>query len=183
TYANGDDEFQALVDAMDSLQQTICGEVTDGISFIDLNARAHELLAGVLANHGLIACSAEEIYASGVTTTFLPHGLGHLLGLQVHDVGGRLAGPDGSEHPPSEKHPRLRLTRPLENSIVVTIEPGLYFIPSLLNKLRESPFGRNVRWDKIAALQACGGIRVEDDVVVTEEGARNLSRPALLAAA
>ncbi|MGI9258927.1 MAG: Xaa-Pro dipeptidase [Gammaproteobacteria bacterium] len=183
TYSIADDEFNSLIGAMDRLQQTICGEVRDGIAFPDLNDRAHELLAGVLCDQDLLSCGAEQAYESGITKSFLPHGLGHFLGLQVHDVGGRLAGIDGSEHPPSEKHPRLRLTRHLEIGIAVTIEPGLYFIPSLLNELRESALGENVRWDKIDALKVCGGIRVEDDIVVTKDGALNLSRPALQEAA
>jgi Xaa-Pro dipeptidase len=183
TYSSADDDFRSLINAMDRLQQTICGEVRDGIAFPDLNDRAHELLAEVLCDQKLLSCGAEEAYENGITKSFLPHGLGHFLGLQVHDVGGRLAGIDGSEHPPSEKHPRLRLTRHLETGVAVTIEPGLYFIPSLLSELRESVLGGNVRWDKIDALQVCGGIRVEDDIIVTKDGALNLSRPALQEAA
>ncbi len=179
TYSIADDEFKALIDAMDRLQQTICGEVQDGIAFSDLNDRAHELLAAVLCDQDLVSCGPEEAYESGITKSFLPHGLGHLLGLQVHDVGGRLAGIDGSENPPSEKHPKLRLTRHLETGIAVTIEPGLYFIPSLLDELRETVLGGTVRWDKIDELRVCGGIRVEDDIVVTKNGALNLTRPAL----
>ena len=182
TYSAADDEFSALIDAMDELQRTICNEIRDGVAFSDLNDRAHELLAAVLCEQDLLSCGAEKAYETGITKSFLPHGLGHLLGLQVHDIGGRLADSDGSENPPSKTHPRLRLTRRLEAGIVVTIEPGLYFIPSLLDELRETALGDNVRWDKIDALQVCGGIRVEDDIIVTKNGARNLSRPALEAA-
>ena len=70
----------------------------------------------------------------GLSSVFLPHGLGHLLGLQVHDVGGFLQSPEGGEIPRPEGHPYLRLTRVLEEDFVVTMEPGLYFIDQLLNR-------------------------------------------------
>jgi Xaa-Pro dipeptidase len=182
TVARGAETMQALIEAVDELQQRICSEVRNGIDFVALNALAHELLAVVLYEHGLLRCSAAAAYERGITRSFLPHGLGHLLGLQVHDAGGRMTAPDGSRRDPPPEHPMLRLTRTLEPGFVVTIEPGLYFIPSLLEPLRKGEQRDAVDWRAVDALTRFGGIRVEDDVLVTDSGARNLSRPALEAA-
>jgi Xaa-Pro dipeptidase len=77
----------------------------------------------------------------------------------------------------------LRLTRELATGFVITIEPGIYFIPSLLDRMKRTALGRSVNWDNIAALLPRGGIRIEDNVLVTDTAARNLSRPAFLSAA
>ena len=179
TYCRDADAMRALIDSVDTMQQEICDRVEPGLDFVALNATAHTLLAGVLQTHGLIRCTGEEACERGITRTFLPHGLGHLLGLQVHDAGGHMAGPDGSRREPPVEHPMLRLTRTLEPGFVVTIEPGLYFIPSLLEALRVSEHADVIDWRKVDALSRFGGIRIEDDVLVTENGQRNLSRPAL----
>lgn len=183
TCARGDPRFQSLIDSMEILQQALCDEALDGTDFAELNDTAHRLLAGVLKQHDLVRCSDEEAYAGGITRTFLPHGLGHLLGLQVHDAGGRLASPEGAQRRPPGDHPMLRLTRVLATDFVITIEPGIYFIPSLLDRMKRTALGRSVNWDNIAALLPCGGIRIEDNVLVTDTAARNLSRPAFLSAA
>lgn len=183
TCARDHSPFAALIDSMEIMQQTLCRKALSGTDFVELNDTAHRLLAGILKEHGLILCDDDEAYAHGITRTFLPHGLGHLLGLQVHDVGGRLASSGGERRDPPGEHPMLRLTRMLEPGFVVTIEPGIYFIPSLLDELKKTALGRNVNWDNIETLLPCGGIRVEDDVLVTDTGSRNLTRPALLNAA
>ena len=89
----------------------------------------------------------------------------------MHDVSGK------KEPPPSDA-PFLRLTRTLEAGMVVTIEPGLYIIPSLLDPVLDGPLGKNFNRSVIDELRGCGGIRIEDNVVVTHDGARNLTREA-----
>jgi Xaa-Pro dipeptidase len=180
TWVRSAEEFQALIDSMDGLQQTLCGEVAAGVDFVALHARAHELLAHVLVEHGIVTCSADEALAAGITRVFLPHGLGHLLGLQVHDAGGRQIAPDGSRREPPPEHPYLRLTRVLEPGFVLTIEPGLYFIASLLRGLSDAD-RRRIDWDAVERLAPYGGIRVEDDVLVLDRGIRNLTREAFTA--
>jgi Xaa-Pro dipeptidase len=179
--ASATDDFGALIDAMDALQQRICGEVRPGVDFVMLHALTHRQLAGVLREHGIVKCGADEAVALGVTRGFLPHGLGHLLGLQVHDVGGHLANASGKTRAPPAQDPYLRLTRTLQQGFVVTIEPGLYFIPALLRDLlarHEDKLNRGL----IERLLPFGGIRVEDDVEVTVDGHRNLTREAFVAA-
>jgi Xaa-Pro dipeptidase len=164
---------------MDELQKKLCARTISDVSFIFLNELAHQLLANVLEEHELITTKAEESYESGVTRFFLPHGLGHLLGLQVHDKGGYLNSPRGPSEKPPIDHPFLRLTRTLEPGFVVTIEPGLYFIPSLLDRLKSCSLSNLVNWAKVETLIPYGGIRIEDNILVTCSGSRNLSRPAL----
>ena len=176
------DPFGDLIDSLDAMQRQLCEEARPGLSYVSLHERAHQLLAEVLAEHGITRCAADEALDRGITRTFLPHGLGHLLGLQVHDAGGRLEAPGGAEREPPAEHPFLRLTRTLEPGFVVTIEPGLYFIPALLEDLRQRAAGRSVDWECVARWLPYGGIRVEDDLLVTENGSRNLTRPALRSA-
>ncbi len=177
TWVSSDAFFAELLESMEALQQTLCAEVSAGIDFVDLNERTHELLAGVLSEHGLVTCSADEAHASGITRTFLPHGLGHLLGLQVHDVGGHQSRPTGDLRPAPEPHPFLRLTRVLEPGFTLTIEPGLYFIESLLKRVGPE-LRRTLNQDLVERLLPYGGIRIEDNLVVEPSGARNLTREA-----
>jgi len=176
--AGTDGDFAALRDAMEALQSAICAQALPGMDFVELNERAHRKLAELLEQSALISCTAEEAYARGITRSFLPHGLGHLLGLQVHDRGGRQIDPDGAQRPAPAAHPFLRLTRRLEAGFVVTIDPGLYFIPALLAQLAASPEGRMIDWAVVERFLPYGGIRVEDDVLVTEKGTVNLTRDA-----
>lgn len=179
TWAPPDDPFSDLIASLDAMQQQVCEEAHAGTNFISLNDRAHQLLAEVLVEHGILRCTAAEGYERGLTRFFLPHGLGHLLGLQVHDAGGRLGSTEGDARNPPSEHPFLRLTRTLEPGFVVTIEPGLYFIPALLNELQNGRLRSTVDWTVVERWQPYGGIRIEDDVLVTETNSRNLTRPAL----
>jgi Xaa-Pro dipeptidase len=180
--ASASDDFAALIASMDALQQRICAEVKPSVDFVVLHAFTHRQIASLLVEHKLVTCSADEAVATGITHGFLPHGLGHLLGLQVHDAGGHLADTTGKKREPPRPDPYLRLTRTLQPGVVVTIEPGLYFIPSLLHALlakHESRLNRAA----IERLVPFGGIRIEDNVEVTADGHRNLTRDAFAAAA
>ncbi len=179
TYAAaGAAEFQALINSVDRAQQGFVDKVRAGQSYPELHIHAHHVLADVLREHGLLRMSAESAVASGVTGAFMPHGLGHPIGLQVHDVagfqrserGGTISRPDG--------HPYLRMTRVLEPGMVVTIEPGLYFIDMLLDELRGQPAAKDIDWARVDAFRPYGGIRIEDDVVCTGGAPENLTRDA-----
>ena len=144
--------------------------VAPGVDYLDIHRRAHQGLAALLSASGLVSgLDDDAMVAEGVTRAFFPHGIGHFLGVQVHDVAGKPV-------PAPEDAPFLRLTRTLAPGMVVTIEPGLYFIPSLLEPLLQGPLGRHLNTALIDELRGCGGIRIEDNVVVTETGARNLTR-------
>ncbi|MCP1376256.1 Xaa-Pro dipeptidase [Dyella lutea] len=179
--AAGHEDFQALIDAMDAVQQAQVASVRAGVDYAQLHVRAHHQLAGVLKEHGLVHMSTEAAVESGVTRAFFPHGLGHSIGLQVHDVAGFARNDRGDTIPRPDGHPFLRMTRPLEPGMVVTIEPGLYFIDMLLEEVRQGPAGKDIDWAKVEALKPYGGIRIEDDVVCTDGAPENLTRDAFAA--
>jgi Xaa-Pro dipeptidase len=181
TYALRDGDFRHLIRKMDALQQELCTGVRPGVDWRDVHLRAHELVAMLLRDADIVTCSAEEAVAAGVTSVFLPHGIGHLLGLEVHDVGGFMRSADGGEIPRPEGHPFLRLTRVLEPGFVVTMEPGIYFIDQLLGAARADTRARAINWTRVEDLRPYGGIRIEDDLAVTPGGCENLTRDAFAA--
>jgi Xaa-Pro dipeptidase len=178
TYSGTDRDFAALIARMDEMQQSLCAGVRAGVDWREVQLRAHELTAEVLRDADLIRCTAAEAVGSGVTRVFLPHGIGHLLGLEVHDVGGLMRAAEGGEIERPPEHPHLRLTRVLEAGFVVTMEPGIYFIPQLLQAARADGRGRSINWPRVEALARFGGIRIEDDLAVTRTGCENLTRDA-----
>ena len=113
----------------------------------------------------------------GLTAPFFPHGVGHFLGIQVHDVSGRQKAPDGGTVQPPPQYPYLRTTRVITEGQVFTIEPGLYFIDMLLRPFRTGKDDGAIDWSLVERLAPFGGIRIEDNVVVTKTGHRNLTRP------
>jgi Xaa-Pro dipeptidase len=170
--------FGALMNAMESAELALCALVKAGTHYPDIHAAAHQQVAEILVGEGIVTCSVETAVDSGLTSTFFPHGIGHLLGLQVHDIGGHQAGPGGGTNPPPSEHRYLRLTRTLEAGTVVTIEPGIYFIDLLLNEAQRDGRGRDIAWDAVAELKPFGGVRIEDDVVATTGAPENLTRDA-----
>lgn len=176
THAARRGEFASMVRDMDRAQQRLCALVRPGVAFPELQLAAHSEIATLLADWGIVRMAPEDIVARRISDAFLPHGLGHLLGLQVHDVGGGLATHQGGTLRRPKRFPRLRLTRELQAGMVVTIEPGLYFIDSLLARLRRSKAARRVNWRQVSALHKYGGIRIEDNVLVTATGYRNITR-------
>jgi Xaa-Pro dipeptidase len=182
TYSFADAEFAALIREFDQVQQSLCAGIRAGVDWRDVHLSAHRLVAEFLHEAGITSCDAEEAVETGVSSVFLPHGIGHLLGLQVHDAGGLLRGPEGGEIPRPEGHPYLRLTRILQEGFVVTMEPGIYFIGQLLDAARDDARAARINWPRVESLRKFGGIRIEDDLAVTATSAENLTRDAFSAA-
>jgi Xaa-Pro dipeptidase len=134
-----------------------------------LHNDAHVRLAQVLRDVGVAKGSDGELVDGGVTRKLLPHGLGHSLGLQTHDVGCALMKPE-------PRNPFLRNTSVIAAGQVFTIEPGCYFIPALLDELRAGPMAHTLDWQLVDMLVPFGGVRIEDDLVVTASGVDNLTR-------
>lgn len=178
TYSAKDDDFQQMIDRMERAQLEICERVVAGIDYAELQLLAHRQVAEILVEFDIANGDPDALVTSGVTRAFFPHGVGHYLGAQVHDVGGKQASPQGEPIPQPETQPFLRLTRNIDADQVFTIEPGLYFIPSLLDELQSSNAGKQVNWPRVDMFRPFGGIRIEDNIRVTKDGHENLTRDA-----
>ena len=176
-------EFQAMIDAVDSAQIEMGKGVRAGVDYKQLHIDSHLTLMGILKDFGVIKVSPEAALETGVSAAFFPHGLGHPIGLQVHDVAGFAESDRGGKIPRPPGHPYLRMTRVLEPGMVVTIEPGLYFIDMLLDEVKKNGHADSVDWARVDTFRPYGGIRIEDEVMCTEGDAVNLTRPAFAAAA
>ncbi len=181
TYSFKSTRFQELIDRMETLQQEVVSRVRAGVDYRELHIDTHRLIAGVLVDSELATGDPDTLLETGVTSAFFPHGLGHLLGAQVHDVGGFFENESGTTIDPPSGHPFLRLTRILEEDMVLTVEPGLYVIDLLLENLRGAPAEQHVNWDTVEWLRPFGGVRIEDDVRVLADGCENLTRDAFAA--
>ncbi|PTY37423.1 Xaa-Pro dipeptidase [Saccharospirillum sp. MSK14-1] len=176
TCGQGSASFDALLAAMETFELDLCAAVRPGLPMADLHQQAVKGVAGILKELDLCRLGVEEQLEKRIPQAFFPHGLGHLLGLQVHDIGGHQQDRAGTLAP-NQHAPFLRLTRTLEAGMVLTIEPGLYMIPMLLDQLRaRGDVGLNEA--AIAELRPWGGVRIEDNVLVTAKGSRNLTREA-----
>lgn len=179
TYSRENGFFQEMIVAMDTAQQQLISEIKPGVNYLDYHVSQHLKIAKILSDFGFVKGTPESIYEQGYSSAFFPHGLGHFIGLQVHDVGGFLANDAGETIPRNERHPFLRLLRDVEVGQVFTIEPGLYVVDQLLEEFAGNA---DFNWDRIAELRPYGGIRIEDSVVVGVNGDNeNLSRDAFAA--
>ena len=182
TYSRDNDEFAQLIAAMDDMQQSLVAMVAPNVNYPDVHMAAHRGVAGIVVRFDFVrGLDADGVVEKRISSAFLPHGVGHFLGLQVHDVAGFAANAHGATLAKPEGHPYLRLTRRVQPHMVFTIEPGLYFIEPLLSELQKSENAKYVNWPKVDAFRKFGGIRIEDDVVVTESGRDNLTRAAFAA--
>lgn len=173
-------EFKDLLKGMDDLQQQLCAEVKAQVEFRTLHKSCHNKIARLLIDSGILKdCDEVSAVKKGLSQVFLPHGLGHMLGLQVHDVAGDQINELGDKAWPDEDFPNLRTQRALRAQEVVTIEPGLYFIDMKLRNHRHGDLSRHFNWPLIDKLLPLGGIRIEDNVLVLNDGMRNLTREVL----
>ena len=183
THSFADPEFADIVRRFDALQLKLCAQVRVGLDWRDFHQASYRAISEFLRDIGVINVSADHAIDTALTSVFYPHGIGHLLGLQVHDVGGLQRDPAGGVIERPYNHPFLRLTRKLEDGFVVTVEPGFYFIDQLLEEAKQKPLGRMIEWSRVAQLRKFGGVRIEDDVVAVPGGHENLTRPAFQAPA
>lgn len=178
SYSAADAGYRELIERMDEAQQRLCAMLRPGVSYPDVHFAAHREVAEILSQMGFVKMDADASFDAGITRTFFPHGVGHYIGLQVHDVGGFMANEDGALKAKPDGHPFLRLTRELDEGHVMTIEPGIYFIDSLLESLGDSEHAKRINWDLVDAYRKFGGVRIEDDVAITANGSENLTRGA-----
>lgn len=158
-------EQRDLYDMLLDVQTTAIEGVTEGREYRELHMAASRGLAAGLVDFGLLKGAPDDLVAQDAHALFFPHGLGHLIGLATHDVGGRAAGRARSERPGLKY---LRIDLALEVGNVVTIEPGVYFVRALLEdpELRHQHHD-HVDWARVDGMLDFGGFRIEDDVLVT----------------
>lgn len=174
-----DPRQRAAYDAVHAAWQAAVDLLRPGVRYRAAHDAAALVLARFMRDEGILRISPEAAVERGAHGLFFPHGVGHLLGLDVHDLeayGDRAAYAPGLRRPDVFGSRFLRLDMPLEPGFVVTIEPGFYAVPAILHDpvLRER-FGADVDWGRAEAWLGFGGIRIEDDVCVTETGAEVLS--------
>lgn len=178
TYAaQSESDYAQLIRDMNEEELALIATLKAGVRYTEYHQQMHQRIARLLLKHQLVkGLSEEALVAEDLTGPFMPHGLGHPLGLQVHDVAGFMQDDNGTHLAAPGQYPYLRCTRILEPRMVVTIEPGLYFIESLLAPWREGKFSHHFDWDRIEAFKPYGGIRIEDNVIIREQGVENITR-------
>ena len=139
--------FKSILKAMDTLQKRLTTLPEAGMTMADLHWESHLGIARILVDHDVILdIEAEAAVKQQITGDFYPHGIGHMLGILVHDVAGRQVNPSGEQGQPDPRFPKLRSLRKLEVGHYFTVEPGLYFIPMLLDKRRGGDLERHYNW-------------------------------------
>jgi Xaa-Pro aminopeptidase len=152
--------------------------IKPGVRYRDVHLHACRILAERLTSLGLMKGDPAAAVEAGAHALFFPHGLGHMLGLDVHDMedlGDVVGYPKGETRNPQFGLTFLRLSRTLEEGFVLTVEPGIYFIPALIDKWAEEKRHQEfIAYEKLDAYRTFGGCRIEDDVLVTASGAQVL---------
>jgi Xaa-Pro aminopeptidase len=144
-----------------------------GAEWRDVHLAAALVIGEGLVGLDLLRGEPASLFERGAITLFFPHGVGHMVGLGIRDAGGAV--PD--RPPPGDGFPRLRVDLPLRAGYAMTVEPGIYFVAPLLNEQETRTRLRDcVSWDKVDHFLGFGGMRLEDDVLVTEEGCEVMTR-------
>jgi len=161
------------------MQEEAIRSLRPGIHWDTIHRQCHVTLVQGFLKLGIFKGKEEAILRSGVSAAFFPHGLGHSLGMDVHDVPSaskpaetlQTTIPEASAENP-EFYTYLRLRLPLEAGMVLTAEPGIYFSPHLLAAVRNSDY---INHDVLARYESVGGVRIEDVLLITETGSENLT--------
>jgi len=164
-----------IYNAVYAANQAVMQAAKPGVSWQNMHLLSERVMLTCLSEGGLLKGSIDDMMDARLGAVFMPHGLGHLMGCDVHDVGGYL-----STCPPRSDKPglkSLRTARTLLENMVLTVEPGCYFVDLLLDKALADPVqSRYLVADVIQRFRGFGGVRIEDDVLITEHGCENLTR-------
>lgn len=152
------------------------------VTYRDIHLGAAKIITQGLQELGLMQGDADEAVAAGAHALFFPHGLGHMIGLDVHDMEGlgenNVGYSDTIKRSDQFGTAYLRMARELEPGFVITVEPGIYFIPELIDHWqKQGRFTEFINYDKVQAYRNFTGIRIEDNVLVTENGNKILGPP------
>ena len=161
---------QAIYDVVLASQRAAIARCVIGTEWHEVHRAAASVLALGLRDAGILTGEVEGLLESGAIALFFPHGIGHMVGLGVRDVGGRAP---SREEVRRYCGARLRVDLPLEEGFLMTVEPGLYFVAALLdNPEQRQRFRGRVAWDVLESWRPVGGVRIEDNVLVTAAGPR-----------
>jgi Xaa-Pro dipeptidase len=167
-------EQRGVYETVLAANRAVQAAMKPGVPWPDMHRLAERVIAERLRDMGLVRGSTDELLAAHVPALFMPHGLGHLMGLDVHDVGGY---PEGTSRIDEPGIRSLRCGRKLEAGMVITVEPGIYFIDPVLDAgLADPKQAKLLVPDVVARFRGFGGVRIEDDVVVTATGSENLTQ-------
>lgn len=162
--------YNAVLDA----RNAVLKEAKDGVSWVDMHRLSCRVLLQRLIAGGMLHGDVDEMLAAGLAGIFQPHGLGHLIGIDVHDVGGYL--PDQPPRPSEPWISKLRFARTLKAGMYVTVEPGCYFIDILMDKALADPkLNKFIVKEVFERFRKFGGVRIEDDVLITKTGVENFA--------
>lgn len=171
TGSKKNDRLKSIYDLVLKAQLESIAMCVPGTSWKDVHLKAAKVMAQGLVDLNILKVTAEEAVANNAISVFFPHGVGHMVGLRVRDVGG--------PHNPNPKKyagARLRVDMKLEENHLMTVEPGLYFIEALLHDSEtRRAFGDQVNWQEAEKWLDFGGVRIEDDILVTSRGPDNLT--------
>ncbi|KAF9115960.1 hypothetical protein BGX27_005652 [Mortierella sp. AM989] len=157
------------------MQNAVLAALKPGVQWEDMHRLASRIAVDGLQKAGVLKAefSVDELLEKHIDGVFFPHGLGHMIGLDVHDVGGY---PKGVERIQAPGLQYLRMRRALEAGFVVTVEPGVYFVEFILNAAKnDTAIAKYINWDVVERFAKVGGVRIEDCVVITETGIDNLT--------
>ncbi|XP_021925498.1 xaa-Pro dipeptidase isoform X3 [Zootermopsis nevadensis] len=164
-----------IYNAVLNANKAVMNAAKPGVSWVDMHKLANRVLLTDLRDAGLLQGDVGEMMEAGLAAIFQPHGLGHFMGLDVHDVGGYLEGTPSRPTEPGLN--KLRTARVLEKGMVITIEPGCYFSDVLLDKALANPKqAKFLVRQVIERFRNFGGVRIEDDVIIMEDGVENMTK-------
>jgi len=162
------DKQKLIYNAVLLANRTVTEKLRPGVLWPDMHRLCERVLLEQLKEIGILRGSVDDMMKNFLGSVFQPHGLGHLMGLDVHDVGGYPPGVERIDEPGLRG---LRLGRVLEEDMVLTVEPGIYFIPAVLEKAVENPALKDFFcMDKLREFWSFGGVRIEDDIIITSNG-------------
>ena len=162
-----------IYNAVLAAQDAVFAQLRPGVEWADMHRLAERVILAALTAGGLLTGTAEAQQEAHLGALFMPHGLGHLLGIDTHDVGGYPPGVQRIEQPGIVK---LRMNRPLQAGMVLTVEPGCYFVDALLAKAAQSSAQAPLLVpEALARFAEFGGLRLEDDLIITQTGFENMT--------
>lgn len=174
--ANGKftDKQKAIYNTVLKALQEVSKRVKAGVHYADMHRLAERVILGGLKEAGLVVGDIDEMMKVYLCSVFMPHGLGHLMGVDVHDCGGYKKGVERSTEPGLRS---LRCNRVLESGMVITAEPGCYFIPGLIEAAFKNPAqAKFLCKEKIDEYLDFGGVRIEDNLIIREDGVENMTK-------